>query len=259
MSILDRNIVLNEHTNQVIGIVGKWVKSIKKGSSVLPYAYPCENYIGTILSNKIVCTALQQVVDKYCKEQIESIKLKSISVTEKGFPRLWEIMHECCHILKVKSIPQLYITNQLKGINALTVGTDDNHLILLSPKSVVALSNVELKFMLGHELGHILQRNLMCHTIKGILDKLNDKSTILGPMVADLIDVPLNQWYRCAEYTADRAGLLCCNDINVATNLLCSFIEPIQDNILLQYYELDNAHPYIQNRVKELKRFGKVM
>ena len=67
--------------------------------------------------------------------------------------------------------------------------------------------------MIGHELGHILQKNLICHTIKGLLDNLNSKSEILGPIVSDLIEVPLNQWYRCSEYTADRAGLMCTRNI----------------------------------------------
>lgn len=79
----------------------------------------------------------------------------------------------------MEEIPEVYITNQLKGINALSVGTDSAPIIPISRKTVISLSDGELKFMIGHELGYILQKNLMCHTIKGLFDNLNSKSEIL--------------------------------------------------------------------------------
>lgn len=99
--------------------------------------------------------------------------------------------------MNIDEVPEVYVTNQLKGINALSVGTDDAPIILISRKAMISLSDGELKFMIGHELGHIFQKNLMCHTIKGLLDKLNSKSEILGPIVSDLIDVSLKMVQMC--------------------------------------------------------------
>lgn len=256
MSLTEGYIALKEKTNQLVGNLGEWMKDYKKDSFTLPYAYPCDNYIGVILSNEWVCAALQKFANKYCNEQIQLIVSKSTLVSKQSYPNLYSLVLDCCHILKTDITPKVYVTKELSGINALSAGTDDNPLVFVSPKSVITLSDMELKFMLGHELGHIAQKNLMCHTIKGVLDGLNKKSDVLGSMVADLIDVPLNQWYRCAEYTADRAGLLCCNDIDVAKKLLLSFADPKEDKALIQYYELDNVHPYMQNRVQELICFS---
>lgn len=256
MPLADGYIALKQKTNQLAGNLDRWMKEHKKESFSLPYAYPCDNYIESILSNEWVYAALQKFANKYCNDQIQLLISKSTLVSEQSYPNLYSLMLDCCHILNTDIIPKVYITKELSGINALSAGTDDSPLMFVSPKSVIALSDKELKFMLGHELGHIAQKNLMCHTIKGILEGLNKKSEVLGPMVADLINVPLNQWYRCAEYTADRAGLLCCKDIDVAKKLLLSFADPEEDKALLEYFELDNVHPYMQNRVNELIRFN---
>ena len=54
-----------------------------------------------------------------------------------------------------------------QGINALSIDNNGSPLILMSKKSTVFLSDRELQFLLGHELGHIASENLICHTVKG--------------------------------------------------------------------------------------------
>ncbi len=211
----------------------------------------------TILSNGLVRKTLQLFADKYCKEQIQNIKSTGQLVYQANYPNFYDILQSCYKSLSVKGIPEVYITNQLKGINALSVGTDSAPIILISRKSVISLSNGELKFMIGHELGHILQKNLMCHTIKGLLDNLNSKSEILGPIVSDLIDVPLNQWYRCAEYTADRAGLICSKSISYIKSLFSRLCNTTikETNQITRYFELSNIHPMYNNRINQLEQF----
>lgn len=239
------------------------VKSSKflsqKKEMSLPYAYPCDNYMDAILSNGLVRKTLQLFADKYCKEQIKKIKSTGQLVSRSNYPHLYDVLQSCYKSLNVEDIPEVYITNQLKGINALSVGTDNAPIILISCKAVISISlpDGELKFMIGHELGHILQKNLMCHTIKGLLDNLNNKSEILGPIVSDLIDVPLNQWYRCAEYTADRAGLICVKSIlhikSLFTRLCNTNIK--ETNQIARYFELSNIHPMYNNRLNQLEQF----
>ena len=97
----------------------------------------------------------------------------------------------------------------------------------------------------------------MCHTIKGVLDNLNNKSEILGPIVSDLIDVTLSQWYRCAEYTADRAGLICTKSILHIKSLftrLCNTNIKETDQIA-RYFELNNIHPMYNSRLNQLEQF----
>lgn len=229
----------------------------QKKDALLPYAYPCDNYMDSILSNGLVRKTLQLFADKYCKEQIQKIKSTGQLVSDSNFPQFYDILQSCYKSLNVEEIPEVYITNHLKGINALSVGSDSAPIILISRKAVISLTDGELKFMIGHELGHILQKNLMCHTIKGLLDNLNSNSEILGPIVSDLIDVPLNQWYRCAEYTADRAGYICANSITHIRSLferLCNTTIK-ETNQIARYFELSNIHPMYNNRINQLEQF----
>ena len=249
--------ILKSRAEQIV----KPVKSIKfllqKKETTLPYAYPCDNYIDTIFSNEIVRKSLQLFVDRYCKGQIQSIKLSGQLVTKANYPHLYNVLQSCYKSLNVEHIPDVYVTSRLKGINALSVGSDNAPVILISRKAVINLTEGELKFMIGHELGHILQKNLMCHTIKGLLDNLNRKSEILGPIVSDFVEVPLNQWHRCAEYTADRAGIICAGNMSYVKSLfsrLCnnSIDEP---NPISRYFELSNIHPMYNNRLNQLEQF----
>lgn len=223
----------------------------------LPYAYPCDNYMDSILSNGLVRKSLQLFADKYCKEQIQTIKSNGQLVSKTNYPQFYDILQCCYKSLNIDELPEVYVTNQLKGINALSVGTDDAPIILISRKAMISLSDGELKFMIGHELGHILQKNLMCHTIKSLLDNLNSKSEILGPIVSDLIDVPLNQWYRCTEYTADRTGFICAKSITHIKSLferLCNTTIK-ETNQIARYFELSNIHPMYNNRINQLEQF----
>ena len=257
MPFIEEYIKLKSKAEQTV----EYVKSLKffsqKKEASLPYAYPCDNYMDAILSNRLVCKTLQLFADKYCKEQVQNIKLTGQLVNKSNYPRFYNVLQCCYKFLNIDDIPEVYITNQLKGINALSVGTDNAPIILISRKAVISLSDGELKFMIGHELGHILQQNLMCHTIKGLLDNLNSKSEILGSIVSDLIDVPLNQWYRCAEYTADRAGLICAGNITHIKSLFVKLCNNTvkRSNRIEGYFELGNIHPMYDHRIYQLKQF----
>lgn len=258
MRLLEGYIKLKKETDKI----KKSAKSLDifsyKKEEPLPYAYPCDNYLDKILSNTAVRKTLQKLIEKRCHLQIVNIKKEGHLVTKNHFPRLNDILEYCYTELKVKQPPKVYVTSKLNGINALSTGNDDEPIILISYKAAIVLSDDELKFILGHELSHILQKNLMCHTLKGILDNLNNKHEILGSIVSDTIEVPLNQWYRCSEYTADRAGLICCKDINVVNKLFNRFCD-IQKRInpIDSYYELNHAHPLLINRWKEINSYYK--
>ena len=207
---MSRNLlILKCKVNKALGYMKRQTFLSQKKDTLLSYAYPCDNYMDLILSSGLVRKSLQVFADKYCKEQIQKIKSSGQLVSKANYPQFYDILQSCYKSLNIEEDPEVYVTNQLKGINTLSVRTDNAPIILISRKAMMSLSDGELKFMIGHELGHISQKNLMCHIIKGLLDNLNSKSEILAPIVSDLIDVSLNQWYRCAEYTADRAGLIC--------------------------------------------------
>ncbi len=251
---------LKKEYNKIANSLGNHIENLKVSfkaeEDTLPYAYPCDNYIKKILSNQIVRSKLQKTVDKYYKSQIDDIITNGSEVTSITYPSLFEIFEYCCSKLQVSSHPKLYITNRLRGINALSVGSDETPIILLSYKCSMCLSEGELKFIIGHELGHILQKNLMCHTAKGLMDNLHKKSDVLGTIVADIIEVPLNQWCQSSEYTADRAGLICCEDLSCLDMLIKRFSNKSRlTKIEQDYFDLNMSHTNFDARSSKLKEF----
>lgn len=224
--------------------------------AVLDYAVKEENYIGDFLDNKLVCSCLKSIADKYYGSQITVIRNEGVLLTNDSYPMLHSTYIHCCHTLKIKNPPAVYITHRLRGINALSVEINNEQMILLSRRVAISLSAKEQAFILGHELGHHQQGNLVGHTVNGLVNSLKDKSEIFGPMIQDAIEVPLKRWCRRSEYNADRAGLLCCKDIEVVKQLFLKIgmIESV--TVYHQYKETSDDHPMLTTRLKELNDYA---
>lgn len=228
------------------------------GNEQLEYAYPCENYISIVVSNPASKYSLKKFFENTIQKELDKIINNSVEITKKSNLRVFGILQKCCDKLSIGQVPKTYICPQLRGVNSLTVGEDSNPILLISPAAIARLDNKELSFIVGHELGHIAQKNLICHTVKGALDTMSKWSDALGPIVAELIEVPLNRWYRCSEYTADRAGLLCCENLKSALSVFDkSYCDKKYTNSLFDSYnELTCDHPTLSNRISELKKFS---
>lgn len=224
--------------------------------AVMDYAVKEENYIGDFLDNKLVRGCLKSIADKYYGSQITVIRNEGVLLTNDSYPMLHSTYIHCCHTLKIMNPPAVYITHRLRGINALSVETNNEQMILLSRRVAISLSAKEQAFILGHELGHHQQGNLVGHTVNGLVNSLKDKSEIFGPMIQDAIEVPLKRWCRRSEYNADRAGLLCCKDIEVVKQLFLKIgmIESV--TVYHQYKETSDDHPMLTTRLKELNDYA---
>lgn len=221
----------------------------------ISYAYPCDNYIETILSLQPVKKELKKLLNNYYNSQNINVSNIGYKVNSTSFPKLHGILKDCSNILEIKEIPNVYVSDKLRGINALAMEIDDISTILISPKSLFSLSDNELKFMIGHELSHLSQGNSLCHTANGILSNVKKKYEFIGSMVADLIEIPLKEWCRASEYTADRAGYLCCEDVKSVMSLFNKIGKENSKTGYYSYTELYKDHPYIQNRIDKIKEF----
>lgn len=219
------------------------------------YSYQCDNYIDVALSNPLVNKALCKIADKYYGCQIREIIKNDIILNEKNFPRLWANYQYCCRQLDIYD-PTIYITNKLTGINALSAQIDNKQLILISFNATIKLNDAEQRFILGHELGHIQCGHLVAHTIQGLLNDLNKRSEIFGEVLTELVDMPLFRWYRESEFTADRAGYLCCNDLSVVKILFNKIGNHIQSSPYRELKELSEAYPNLEQRLNELSNFS---
>lgn len=260
--------ILNKAYKGFMGVVDSFANSSagepakpKKIEVVKPtltpdYAYPCDNYIDYVLGNKLTRQTLRAIVTKYYGQQIEEVTQNGSKLTEKNYPRLFANFQDCCKTLNVTNPPKVFVTSRLTGINALSVEIEKEPIVMLSYMSVIGLNDLEQKFLLGHELGHIQFGHMLAHTVQGLLNDLNKRVELLGPIVTDFIDVPLNRWYRTSEFTADRAGYLCCKNMNVIRQLLKRLENDAQINAFVQYRELSDSHPQIAVRIRQLTNYS---
>lgn len=235
----------------------KSVVAAKPAAASIPdYAYPCDNYINSVLDNTLVRKTLRTIATKYYGNQLEEITQTSSELTQHNYPNLYANYQHCCETLNITNPPKVYITSCLSGINALSVEHENTAVILLSYMSVIALNDMEQRFLLGHELGHVQLGHMVVHTVQGLLQDLNTRAELLGPIVTDLIDVPLNRWYRTSEFTSDRAGYLCCNDMATIRKLFAKLGRDASVDAYNRLKELSDAYPCMGTRLEQLTQYS---
>lgn len=185
-------------------------------------------------------------IERMLKIQYTGSNLK---VTRNNFPEVYRVLNTACEILEMSEIPELYIQWNY-GINAFTAGVE-KPIIVLNSGCIDLLTPQEQSYIIGHELGHIKSQHVLYHQIAQVLPVLGNLvggATLgMGGLLATSLELVLLNWSRMSEFTADRAGILACQDVNVATNALLKiaglpqkfFNSQVVDNFILQAREFE--------------------
>ena len=141
----------------------------------------------------------------------------NVRVTDKMFPSLHRYLQWGCKILEIDE-PELYVSFSPQA-NAYTYG-HNRPFVVLSSELLEILNEQERFFVIAHELGHIkcehVLYTIVAENIKEILEVVGRATLGLGSLLGGGLALPLYDWYRKAELSADRAALLCVQDHNVA-------------------------------------------
>ena len=144
----------------------------------------------------------------------------NVRVTDKMFPKLHKYLQWGCKILDLPE-PEMYVSMQY-DFNAYTYG-HTRPFMVLSSGLLDMLDEEERLFVIAHELGHIKCRHVLytvvAENLKTILDVVGRATLGLGSLVGSGLALPLYDWYRKAELSADRAALMCVQDPEVATRV----------------------------------------
>ncbi len=205
----------------------------------------------------------------------------SVRVNERMLPRIYEKFRWAMDILDLDEElaarglpePELYVTqNPLP--NAITAGTDQTFIVLHS-SIVEGFDERDWLYVIGHELGHVKAGHVTYLTVALILVLFLKAIRIPG---VDMLRIPLLEWVRKAELTADRAAALCVQDavacqalhMKLAGGVRSMFDEMDLDEFVRQvdlYSEreelmdvlskvllnVDRTHPFPIFRAKELR------
>jgi Zn-dependent protease with chaperone function len=144
----------------------------------------------------------------------------AIRVDHRQYPRVYQRFTEAAATLDVGELPELYVT-QDPIINGSAIGID-KPFIVITTASVEKLDDDELRTMLGHEIGHVRSGHAVYKTIMMILTRwaVNISWLPIGAIALRAILAAMFEWWRKAELSADRAGLLACQDPAASTRLL---------------------------------------
>jgi len=148
-----------------------------------------------------------------------------LKVTEKHFPDVLETLKEACEIINLNPIPELYIERGW-GIRGSAVGTE-KPMIIISRRAVDWLEKEELLGLLAHNAGHIKSTHMLYHDMAKVIPVMSDLVSLstlgIGKAIVVGLEAGLLYWYRMSELTADRAGLLACQDFETYINYLMKY------------------------------------
>ncbi|RZS34731.1 Zn-dependent protease with chaperone function [Herbihabitans rhizosphaerae] len=203
----------------------------------------------------------------------------AIRVGEKQYPTLHRLRNECTETLDLDTPPQLFVARD-PAFSAMTIGLDEPF-IVLTTGLVDSLDTEGLRFAIGHEMGHVLSGHAVYRTMLIRLLNLQQGMAWMpaGYWGLRAIIAALMEWFRKAELSCDRAGLLCGQDPAAALRVhmllagglspsdvdIPSFlqqaneyesVEDIRDSILKLKYVSAMSHPLAVVRAAQLQKWA---
>jgi len=222
------------------------------------------------------------IIDNLLEEYIHLDQLyNNVRVNQRSHPTIHNIVKDGCEVLDCP-MPEVFVKYS-PLFNASTSGVD-RIFIQFNSYLIEDFEEEEIAFIAGHEIGHIKAGHVLYHTVANFIVQFLPILQTMIPFNIGVLYQPmllaLYEWYRRAEFTCDRAGLLYVQDVDVAmttlsklagkTNrfrdefdmdVMLSQSEEVQDSnkklikLLLFINNMGNSHPYPAIRVAKLKEW----
>ncbi|GAA1797314.1 M48 family metallopeptidase [Planosporangium flavigriseum] len=202
----------------------------------------------------------------------------AIRVDHRQYPRVYRLFAEAAATLDIAELPELYVQYD-RSINGMCIGMS-KPFIVINSGSLELLDDSELRCLLGHELGHLLSGHAVYRTMAMILHDWAARLSWLpvGSLALRAISAGLREWWRKAELSADRAGLLAGQDTHASLRLsmklagggdlsevdVTAFLEQaaeydragdLRDSMIKIGMVLDRTHPLPVARAAELRNW----
>jgi Zn-dependent protease with chaperone function len=178
----------------------------------------------------------------------------SVRCSDKQFHTVHGILLDACSILDTPE-PELYMVYS-PTVSAFTAGIE-RRFISLHSQLVDSYTNDEILFVLGHEIGHIksghLLYQMMAQVLMPLLEVLGKATLGVGQLAGMAVLSAFYEWLRQAEFSADRCGLLACQNPRPALSALMKLgggSSRFNDEMNLEAF-LDQAHQYSEEKGPE--------
>lgn len=155
-----------------------------------------------------------------------------------------------------------------RALNAYTFGLSSPQVVVLYSPLLEVMDGDELRFILGHELGHVALGHTWINTLLGGMGGI---PTSFGAAV--ILTLAFRWWNRACEYSCDRAGLLACGKPQKAITALVKLvagdietkaelqralrlIEQEDDSPINLLAETLSTHPMLVRRIEHIRRYA---
>jgi len=187
---------------------------------------------------------------------VAQLRADGVKVDERQLPELAGALRQVCDTLQVRKIPDLYIVQSGGLLNAFATRHCGRNFVVLYSEMLEAYgpNSPEIRFLLGHEIGHIRQHHL-------------PKQILLAPgMFVPLIG---NAYSRACESSCDRHGAFAAGDVAAAARAMMvlsggreagKWMTPevfasqyrASRGFFVSWYELISGYPTLSQRVANL-------
>lgn len=134
----------------------------------------------------------------------------SVEVTEKSVPRVYRLKSIAAERLCMNMDIPMFIKLDWE-YNAFATGVDYPFIVLHSGL-VENLTDDELTYIIGHEMGHIKSKHMLYHWMARNVSVWLFKQSIIGGLALQGLLIALLEWERKSELTSDRAGYIACRN-----------------------------------------------
>ena len=188
-----------------------------------------EIVLSELLSKTFQLDALMPLIKPLEKENMATSLNENMSsnhlIENSLVPRLDRLLKEVCQTLRVSESFDFFVANEpVHGASIMpSIISGDRSLITITSELVMNLSDIELKFVIGHEIGHWLFN-------------INDTRVLLNACYDGEENMPsfslhnlIATWKKLTEFSADRVGLIACGSLDAAINSLyraCTGLDP---------------------------------
>ena len=199
-------------------------RTVLNGLHPYEYEHPFDARALNTLQSTPGLDAVVRQYNKHAVERYITIQYtgSNIRITKENYPKIYELLDVVCETLYLPSRPDLYLEWGYH-INGFTIGVD-HPIVVLTSGAIDLLSDEELLYLIGHEVGHIKSRHTLYHQMAKFLPVISDmvgQATLgIGKLISSPLQLALLRWSRMSEFTADRAGLLSCQCVDSAAKVM---------------------------------------
>ena len=148
----------------------------------------------------------ESVAESYDDRAKELQEYNNLMIEEKTFPDLYRICMQAKQAIGFEQDIDFYVTAD-SSINAASIATNKPdkhpHVVELNSGLVQLMSEKELLFVVGHEIGHLINGDSQLRKLRNFIYKEEDE-------VPDFITSRLTLYRLLSELSADRYGYIAC-------------------------------------------------